>query len=118
MENMQRRTFDPTFKALDGQRRVPTQDELDHMLYELVRDKLAEPEPEPDPNPGTVPSDVELRRKARELGLPVPRAPEGTAERFRDDMLELLSATPEPAATKPPAASPDSELRVLKARGR
>ena len=54
MENTQRRTFDTTIKALDGQRRVPTQAELDHMLYELVRDKLT-PDP-PDEPPESVPT--------------------------------------------------------------
>ena len=90
MENMQRRTFDTTFKALDGQRRVPTQAELDHMLYELVRDKLT-PDPPDEPPERTVPTKTELRQRSRELGLPVPRAREGTAERFRDDMLNLLN---------------------------
>ena len=98
MENT-RRTFDTTFKALDGQGRVPTQAELDHMLYELVRDKLT-PEPPDEPPERTVPTDANLRQRSRQLGIPVPRAPVGTAERFRNDMLELLSATPKPVATK------------------
>jgi hypothetical protein len=84
---------------MDGERRIPTEAELDHMLYELVRDKLTPDDPEPEPE-RSVPTEAELRAQARELGIPVPRAREGTAERFRDDMLELLSATPEPLATK------------------
>jgi hypothetical protein len=94
-----RSIFPTSIKTLDGARRVPTEAELDHMLYELVRDKLTPDDSEPDPE-RTVPSEAELRARARELGIPVPRAPEGTAERFRDDMLELLTATPEPGATK------------------
>ena len=90
MENTQRHTFDTTFKALDGQRRVPPQDELDHMLYELVRDRLT-PDPPDEPPERTIPTDAELRQRSRELGLPVPRAREGTAERFRHDMLNLLT---------------------------
>ena len=89
VENMQRRTFNTSFKALDGQRRVPSQDELDHMLYELVRDKLT-PDPPDEPPGRTVPTEAELRQRSRDLGLPVSRAREGTAERFRDDMLNLL----------------------------
>jgi hypothetical protein len=96
MENMQRRTFDTRFKALDGQRRVPTQDELDHMLYELVRDKLAAPDPDPDPGP-TIPTETELRRKARELGLPVRPSP---SERFRNEMLALFRAADEETAVR------------------
>ena len=69
---------------------MPTQDELDHMLYELVRDKLT-PEPPDEPPERTVPTEAELPQRSRELGLPVPRAREGTAERFRDDMLNLLN---------------------------
>jgi hypothetical protein len=99
MDNLQRRTCATEFKTLDGERRIPTEAELDHMLYELVRDKLTPDELEPEPE-RTVPTEAELRAQARELGIPVPRAAEGTAERFRDDMLELLTATPEPGATK------------------
>jgi hypothetical protein len=33
----------------------------------------------------------ELRDQARELGLPVPPPRQGTAEWFRDDMLNLLT---------------------------
>ena len=69
---------------------MPTQDELDQMLYEPVRDKLT-PDPPDEPPERTVPTKTELRQRSRELGLPVPRAREGRAERFRDDMLNLLN---------------------------
>jgi hypothetical protein len=82
---------------MDGERRIPAEAELDHMLYELVRDKLTPDDPEPE---RILPTEADLRAQACELGIPVPRAREGMAERFRDDMLELLSATPEPVATK------------------
>jgi hypothetical protein len=35
-----RSTFPTSIKTLDGERRIPTEAELDHMLYELVRDTL------------------------------------------------------------------------------
>jgi hypothetical protein len=55
----------------------------------------------PNPNPSAASRQrLSYGAQARELGIPVPRAREGMAERFRDDMLELLSATPEPLATK------------------
>jgi hypothetical protein len=98
MDNLQRRTCATEFKMLDGERRIPTEAELDHMLYELVRDKLTYDDHEPEPE-RTVPTETELRAQARELGIAVLRAREGTAERFRDDMLKLL-ATVEPVATK------------------
>ena len=44
----------------------------------------------PTPAP-PVPTEAQLRAHARELGVPVPRAREGTAERFRDDLLNLLN---------------------------
>ena len=90
MDNLQRRTCATEFKTLHGERRIPTEAELDHMLYELVRDKLTPDDPEPEPE-RTVPTEAELRQRSRELGLPVPLAREGTAERFRDDMLNLLN---------------------------
>jgi hypothetical protein len=43
---------------------------------------------EPEP---AVPTMGELRDQARELGLPVPPPRQGTAEWFRDDMLNLLT---------------------------
>ncbi len=85
-----RSIFPTSITTLDGARRMPTEAELDRMLYELVRDKLTPDDPEPEPE-RTVPTEAELRAQARELGIPVPRASEGTAERFRDDMLNLLN---------------------------
>jgi hypothetical protein len=38
-----------------------------------------------------IPTETELRDQARELGLPVPPPREGTAEWFRDDMLNRLN---------------------------
>jgi hypothetical protein len=49
MDNLQRRTCATEFKTLDGERRIPTEAELDHMLYELVRDKLTPDNPNPNP---------------------------------------------------------------------
>ena len=94
-----RSIFPTSITTLDGATRVPTEAELDRMLFQLVIGQLRGKDTAPAPEPA-VPTDAELRDQARELGRPVPRAPEGTAERFRDDMLELLSATPEPVATK------------------
>jgi hypothetical protein len=52
---------------------------------------------EPEP---TVPTMGELRDQAKALGIPVPPPRKGSAEWFRDEMFELLTATPEPVATK------------------
>jgi hypothetical protein len=41
----------------------------------------------------------ELRQQAKALGIPAPPPRKGSAEWFRDDMLRLLSATDEKAAT-------------------
>jgi hypothetical protein len=87
-----RSTFPTSIKTLDGERRVPTEAELDQMLFDLVKDKLGGNDPDPTPGP-TVPTDAELRDQARQLGLPVPPPRQGTAEWFRDDMLNLLDGS-------------------------
>ena len=61
------------------------------MLYELVRDKLT-PDPPDEPPGKTVPTEAELRQRSRDAGPTRPRAREGTAEWFRDDMLRLLDS--------------------------
>ena len=60
---MQRSMFPTSITTLDGARRVPTQAELDHMLYELVRDKLTPDDP--DEPERTVPTEAELRQGPR-----------------------------------------------------
>jgi hypothetical protein len=61
------------------------------MLFEMVEKWCGVDATEADPEP-TVPTDAELRDQARELGLPVPPPRQGTAEWFRDDMLNLLNS--------------------------
>lgn len=88
---MQRRAFPPRSKTLGGERSVPTQAELDQMLFDLVIDKLGGHAAAPAPEP-TIPSEAELRDRARELGLPVPPPRQGSRDWFRDDMLNLLNS--------------------------
>jgi len=38
-----------------------------------------------------IPTETQLRDQARDLGLPVPPPRQGTAEWFREDMLNLLN---------------------------
>jgi hypothetical protein len=90
---MQRRAPPTRIETFGGKKSVPTQAELDQMLFDLVIDKpgghAAAQAPEP-----TIPSEAELRDRARELGLPVPPPRPGTAEAFKDDMLRLLTSRP------------------------
>jgi len=68
---MQRRAFPTRIKTLGGEKPVPTQAELNQMLFDLVIDKLGGHAAAPAAEPA-VPTDAELRDQARELGLPVP----------------------------------------------
>ena len=86
---LQHRTFPTTIKALDGERRVPTEAELDRMLFDMVR-RWCGPADEPEAARFSTPTDAELRRQANALGVSVPPPREGTAEWFRDDMFRLL----------------------------
>jgi hypothetical protein len=52
-----------------------------------------------EPEPPGVPTMGELRQQAKALGIPAPPPRKGSTEWFRDDMLRLLSATDEKAAT-------------------
>jgi hypothetical protein len=80
-----RSIFPTSIKTLDGARRVPTEAELDRMLFQLVIGQLRGNDPAPVPEPA-VPTDAELRDQARALGLPVPAT---LREKFRGDMLNL-----------------------------
>jgi hypothetical protein len=66
--------------------------EWDQLRFELAVGDLdldaikANDEPEP-----AVPTMDELRRQAKALGIPAPPPRRGSAERFRDEMFELLT---------------------------
>ena len=91
-------------KAIDTERSVGLRElrrEWDRLRFELAVGDLdldaieAAREPEP-----AVPTMGELREQAKALGIPAPPLRRGSADWFRDDMLELLSASPEPVAAK------------------
>jgi hypothetical protein len=87
----QRRAFPSTFKALDGKRPAPTEADIDRMLFDMVR-RWCGPAADPEPARPAVPTEAELRRQAKALGIRTPPPREGSAEWFRDDMLRLLDA--------------------------
>jgi hypothetical protein len=91
-------TLDPTpegRKAIDTERRSSDRQQRrdwDRLRFELAVGDLdleaieAAREPEP-----TVPSMGDLRDQAKSLGIPVPPPRPGTADWFRNDMLNLLN---------------------------
>jgi hypothetical protein len=81
IENMHRR----------GGKSVPTEAELDQMLFDMVQRWSGAVGTTPAPAPA-IPTEAALRDQARKLGLPVPPPRPGTAEWFRDDMLNRLTS--------------------------
>jgi hypothetical protein len=62
----------------------------DRLRLELLTDDLDLEAIEAARDDPAVPTDAELRERAKALGLPVPLPRKGTRERFRDDMFDLL----------------------------
>ena len=91
-------------KAIDTERRSSLRElrrESDRLRFELAVGDLdldaIEAAREPEPH---IPTMGELRQQAKALGVPVPPVRRGSAEWFRDDMVRILTADPEPVATK------------------
>jgi len=90
-------------QAIDRERREGLRElrrDSDRLRFELAVGDLdldaIEAAREPEPH---VPTMGELREQAKTLGIPAPPARPGPADWFRDDMLRLLSATDQKAAT-------------------
>jgi hypothetical protein len=90
--------------AIDAEHRSSLRElrrESDRLRFDLAVGDLdldaVEAAHEPEPH---VPTMGELRDQAKALGVPVPPVRRGSAEWFRDDMVRILSADPEPVATK------------------
>jgi hypothetical protein len=84
-------------KAIDTERRSSLRDmrrEWDRLRFELAVGDLdldaIEAARDPEPH---VPTMGELREQAKSLGIPAPPPRPGTADWFRDDMLNLLTGS-------------------------